>query len=135
MRHPVAAIEEKRVHFEPFCLSYDNRYLFSDIRNNDGSQDILRAQRADGVRDNAEDLYPRFFQILGDPQFTSSELILDGCSSGQMMTTLDFNLDGIVDVAVMPTKTVKTLSGEAVDSNICFLQGSESGLDVTNCIS
>ena len=32
----------------------------------------------------------------------------------------------------MPTKTVKTLSGEVVDSNICFLQGSESGLDVTN---
>ena len=100
--------------------------------NNDGSQDILIAYRADGVRDNAEDLYPRFFQILGGDELTTSELILDGCSSGEMMTTLDFNLDGIVDVAVMPTKTVKTLSGEAVDSNICFLQGSESGLDVTN---
>ena len=100
--------------------------------NNDGSQDILIAYRVDGVRDNAEDLYPRFFQILGGDELTTSELILDGCSSGEMMTTLDFNLDGIVDVAVMPTKTVKTLSGEAVDSNICFLQGSESGLDVTN---
>ena len=48
------------------------------------------------------------------------------------MTTLDFNLDGIVDLAVLPTKSVKTISGEAVDSNICFFQGSESGLDVTS---
>ena len=100
--------------------------------NNDGSQDMLIAYRADDPRDNAEDLHPRFFQILGGDELTTSELILDGCSSGEMMTTLDFNLDGIVDLAVLPTKSVKTISGEAVDSNICFFQGSESGLDVTS---
>jgi hypothetical protein len=100
--------------------------------NNDGSQDMLIAYRVDDPRDNAEDLHPRFFQILGGDELTTSELILDGCSSGEMMTTLDFNLDGIVDLAVLPTKSVKTISGEAVDSNICFFQGSESGLDVTS---
>ena len=62
--------------------------------NNDGSQDILIAYRADGVRDNAEDFYPRFFQILGGDELTTSELILDGCSSGEMMTTLDFGCCG-----------------------------------------
>ncbi len=100
--------------------------------NNDGSQDMLIAYRVDDPRDNAEDLHPRFFQILGGDELTTSELILDGCSSGEMMTTLDFNLDGVVDLAVLPTKSVKTISGEAVDSNICFFQGSESGLDVTS---
>lgn len=100
--------------------------------NNDGSQDMLIAYRVDDPKDNAEDLHPRFFQILGGDELTTSELILDGCSSGEMMTTLDFNLDGIVDLAVLPTKSVKTISGEAVDSNICFFQGSESGLDVTS---
>lgn len=100
--------------------------------NNDGSQDMLIAYRVEDPRDNAEDLHPRFFQILGGDELTTSELILDGCSSGEMMTTLDFNLDGIVDLAVLPTKSVKTISGEAVDSNICFFQGSESGLDVTS---
>ena len=100
--------------------------------NNDGSQDMLIAYRVDDPRDNAEDLHPRFFQILGGDELTTSELILDGCSSGEMMTTLDINLDGIVDLAVLPTKSVKTISGEAVDSNICFFQGSESGLDVTS---
>ena len=33
--------------------------------NNDGSQDMLLAYRVDDPRDNAEDLHPRFFQILG----------------------------------------------------------------------
>ena len=100
--------------------------------NNDGSQDMLIAYRVDDPRDSIEDLHPRFFQILGGNELIVSELILDGCTSGEMMTTLDFNLDGIIDLVALPTKTVETLSGEAVDSNICFFQGSESGLDVTS---
>ena len=33
--------------------------------NNDGSQDMLIAYRVDDPRDIAEELHPRFFQILG----------------------------------------------------------------------
>ena len=100
--------------------------------NNDGSQDMLIAYRVDDPKESIEDLHPRFFQILGGNELIVSELILDGCTSGEMMTTLDLNLDGIIDLVALPTKTVETLSGEAVDSNICFFQGSESGLDVTS---
>ena len=49
-----------------------------------------------------------------------------------MIATGDFNLDGFQDIVALPTKTVRTIAGDSVDSNICFFIGSESGLDVTN---
>ena len=100
--------------------------------NNDGSQDMLLAYRVDDPRDNAEDLHPRFFQILGGTEFVVAEIIVDGCSSGEMFATGDFNLDGIQDLVALPTKTIKTISGDVVDSNMCFFQGSDTGLDITN---
>ena len=100
--------------------------------NNDNAQDMILAYRVDDPRDNAEDLYPRFFQILGGDNITISELELDGCQSGDMIATGDFNLDGFQDIVALPTKTVRTIAGDPVDSNICFFIGSESGLDVTN---
>ena len=100
--------------------------------NNDNAQDMILAYRVDDPRDNAEDLYPRFFQILGGDNITISELELDGCQSGDMIATGDFNLDGFQDIVALPTKTVRTIAGDSVDSNICFFIGSESGLDVTN---
>ena len=100
--------------------------------NNDGSQDMLIAYRVDVPQTNAVDMHPRFFQILGGAEIIASEIIIDGCTSGEMFTTADFNLDGIQDLVSLPTKTVKTISGEAVDSNMCFFEGSDSGLDVTN---
>ena len=100
--------------------------------NNDGSQDMLIAYRVDVPQTNAEDMHPRFFQILGGAEIVASEIIIDGCTSGEMFTTADFNLDGIQDLVSLPTKTVKTISGEAVDSNMCFFEGSDSGLDITN---
>lgn len=100
--------------------------------NNDGSQDMLLAYRVDDPRDNAEDLYPRFFQILGGTEFVVAEIVVDGCSSGEMFATGDFNLDGIQDLVALPTKTIKTISGDVVDSNMCFFQGSDTGLDITN---
>ena len=100
--------------------------------NNDGSQDMLLAYRVDDPRDNAEDLHPRFFQILGGTEFVVAEIVVDGCSSGEMFATGDFNLDGIQDLVALPTKTIKTISGDVVDSNMCFFQGSDTGLDITN---
>ena len=100
--------------------------------NNDGSQDMLIAYRVDVPQTNAVDMHPRFFQILGGAEIVASEIIIDGCTSGEMFTAADFNLDGIQDLVSLPTKTVKTISGEAVDSNMCFFEGSDSGLDVTN---
>ena len=100
--------------------------------NNDGSQDILIAYRVDIPQTNAEDMHPRFFQILGGAEIIASEIIIDGCTSGEMFTAADFNLDGIQDLVSLPTKTVKTISGQAVDSNMCFFEGSDSGLDITN---
>lgn len=100
--------------------------------NNDGSQDMLIAYRVDVPQINAEDMHPRFFQIIGGAELVASEIIIDGCTSGEMFTAADFNLDGIQDLVSLPTKTVKTISGEAVDSNMCFFEGSDSGLDVTN---
>ena len=100
--------------------------------NNDGSQDMLLAYRVDDPRDNAVDLHPRFFQILGGTEFVVAEIVVDGCSSGEMFATGDFNLDGIQDLVALPTKTIKTISGDVVDSNMCFFQGSDTGLDITN---
>ena len=100
--------------------------------NNDGAQDTLIAYRLDEPSDSAEALHPRFFQVLGGDEVVTSELAVDGCTSGEMIATGDFNLDGIQDLVTLPTKTIKTISGEVVDSNMCYFQGSESGLDVTN---
>ena len=100
--------------------------------NNDGSQDMLLAYRVDEPRDNPEDLHPRFFQILGGTELVVAEIVVDGCSSGEMFATGDFNLDGIQDLVALPTKTIKTISGDVVDSNMCFFQGSDTGLDITN---
>ena len=85
---------------------------------------MLLAYRVDDPRDNAEDLHPRFFQILGGTEFVVAEIVVDGCSSGEMFATGDFNLDGIQDLVALPTKTIKTISGDVVDSNMCFFQGS-----------
>ena len=100
--------------------------------NNDGAQDMLVAMRASDPKDNAEDLHPRFFQVLGGDELTVSELILDGCSSSEIIYFGDFNLDGFQDLVTLPTKTVKTIAGDPVDSNMCFFFGSEDGLDATN---
>jgi hypothetical protein len=100
--------------------------------NNDGSQDMLIAYRVDDPRDIAEELHPRFFQILGGTELIASEIVVDGCSSGEMFATGDFNLDGIQDLVALPTKTIQTISGDVVDSKMCFFQGSDAGLDITN---
>jgi hypothetical protein len=83
-------------------------------------------------RDIAEELHPRFFQILGGTELIASEIVVDGCSSGEMFATGDFNLDGIQDLVALPTKTIQTISGDVVDSKMCFFQGSDTGLDITN---
>ena len=100
--------------------------------NSDGSQDILIGMRISDPMDNSADLAPRFFQVLGGAELVTSELLLDGCNSSELYSSGDYNLDGFQDVVALPTKTVKTISGEAVDSNICFFIGSDAGLDVTN---
>ena len=100
--------------------------------NSDGSQDVLIGMRISDPKDNAADLAPRFFQILGGAELVTSELMLEGCNSSELYSSGDYNIDGYQDVAALPTKTVKTISGEAVDSNICFFLGSDTGLDVTN---
>ena len=100
--------------------------------NNDGSQDMLIAYRVDDPRDIAEELHPRFFQILGGTELIATEIVVDGCSSGEMFATGDFNLDGIQDLVALPTKTIQTISGDVVDSKMCFFQGSDTGLDITN---
>lgn len=99
--------------------------------NNDNAQDMILAYRVNDPRDNATALYPRFFQILGGEELTISELETDGCQSGELFATGDYNIDGFQDIVALPTKTVKTIDGEPVDSNICFFVGSGSGLDTT----
>ncbi len=100
--------------------------------NNDNAQDMILAYRVNDPRDNIEDLYPRFFQILGGEEPSISELELEGCQSGEMFATGDYNIDGFQDIVALPTKTVRTISNQPVDSNICFFVGSETGLDTTN---